>query len=177
MAQGVARACTTPPAATPVAAAPSRFSSAVWLSRAGDETVTVTEKESGSERTVVEVVAEQGGNQIIRKRRSRARSPLGTLDLRPWRSPAADVHPAQARRGSREPRSARRVEVAGRAAGRPLGPSTVRAELSRLEEFGLLEHPHTSAGRVPRQRLPALRRRAAGQGPARLCRASRLSSR
>ena len=29
-------------------------------------TVTGTAKESGSERTVVEVVAEQGGNQIIR---------------------------------------------------------------------------------------------------------------
>jgi heat-inducible transcriptional repressor len=31
----------------------------------------------------------------------------------------------------------------------PWGPSTVRSELARLEEFGLLEHPHTSAGRVP----------------------------
>ncbi len=31
----------------------------------------------------------------------------------------------------------------------PWGPSTVRAELARLEDFGLLEHPHTSAGRVP----------------------------
>jgi heat-inducible transcriptional repressor len=31
----------------------------------------------------------------------------------------------------------------------PWGPSTVRAELSRLEDYGLLEHPHTSAGRVP----------------------------
>lgn len=29
------------------------------------------------------------------------------------------------------------------------GPSTVRAELARLEELGLLQHPHTSAGRVP----------------------------
>src|SRR5688500_11088762 len=27
--------------------------------------------------------------------------------------------------------------------------STVRYELGRLEELGLLEHPHTSAGRVP----------------------------
>ena len=34
----------------------------------------------------------------------------------------------------------------------PWGPSTVRAELARLEEFGLLEHPHTSAGRVPTDR-------------------------
>jgi heat-inducible transcriptional repressor len=34
----------------------------------------------------------------------------------------------------------------------PWGPSTVRAELSRLEEAGLLEHPHTSAGRVPTDR-------------------------
>jgi heat-inducible transcriptional repressor len=31
----------------------------------------------------------------------------------------------------------------------PWGSSTVRAELARLEEIGLLEHPHTSAGRVP----------------------------
>jgi heat-inducible transcriptional repressor len=31
----------------------------------------------------------------------------------------------------------------------PWGPSTVRAELARLEEIGMLEHPHTSAGRVP----------------------------
>ena len=31
----------------------------------------------------------------------------------------------------------------------PWGPSTVRAELARLEDIGMLEHPHTSAGRVP----------------------------
>src|SRR4051812_423627 len=31
----------------------------------------------------------------------------------------------------------------------PWGPSTVRAELARLEEVGLLQHPHPSAGRVP----------------------------
>jgi heat-inducible transcriptional repressor len=31
----------------------------------------------------------------------------------------------------------------------PWGPSTIRAELARLEELGLLHHPHTSAGRVP----------------------------
>jgi heat-inducible transcriptional repressor len=31
----------------------------------------------------------------------------------------------------------------------PWGPSTVRAELARLEEIGLLRHPHTSAGREP----------------------------
>jgi heat-inducible transcriptional repressor len=34
----------------------------------------------------------------------------------------------------------------------PWGPSTVRAELAKLEELGLLEHPHTSAGRVPTDR-------------------------
>jgi len=34
----------------------------------------------------------------------------------------------------------------------PWGPSTVRAELASLEEVGLLEHPHTSAGRVPTDR-------------------------
>jgi heat-inducible transcriptional repressor len=31
------------------------------------------------------------------------------------------------------------------------GPSTIRHELARLEEQGLLAHPHTSAGRVPTQ--------------------------
>jgi heat-inducible transcriptional repressor len=31
----------------------------------------------------------------------------------------------------------------------PAGPSTIRTELSVLEERGLLAHPHTSAGRVP----------------------------
>src|ERR1700744_1766313 len=29
------------------------------------------------------------------------------------------------------------------------GPSTIRHELASLEELGLLQHPHTSAGRVP----------------------------
>ena len=35
------------------------------------------------------------------------------------------------------------------ATGMPWKPSTIRAELARLEELGLLQHPHTSAGRVP----------------------------
>jgi heat-inducible transcriptional repressor len=34
----------------------------------------------------------------------------------------------------------------------PWGSSTVRAELARLEELGLLQHPHTSAGRAPTDR-------------------------
>ncbi len=34
----------------------------------------------------------------------------------------------------------------------PWGPSTIRAEMARLEELGLLRHPHTSAGRVPTDR-------------------------
>ena len=34
----------------------------------------------------------------------------------------------------------------------PWGPSTVRAELATLEEAGLLQHPHTSAGRAPTDR-------------------------
>jgi len=32
------------------------------------------------------------------------------------------------------------------------GPSTIRAELAALEEMELLQHPHTSAGRVPTDR-------------------------
>ena len=48
------------------------------------------------------------------------------------------------------------------ATGMPWKPSTIRAELARLEDLGLLQHPHTSAGRVPTdQRLPPLRGRAA----------------
>src|SRR3954453_14999683 len=31
----------------------------------------------------------------------------------------------------------------------PVSPSTVRHELAELERFGLLTHPHTSAGRGP----------------------------
>ncbi|MDQ4131059.1 MAG: heat-inducible transcription repressor HrcA, partial [Actinomycetota bacterium] len=31
----------------------------------------------------------------------------------------------------------------------PWGPSTIRAELARLEDLDLLSHPHTSAGRIP----------------------------
>jgi heat-inducible transcriptional repressor len=38
----------------------------------------------------------------------------------------------------------------------PWGASTVRSELARLEEAGMLEHPHTSAGRVPTE--PGYRR-------------------
>jgi heat-inducible transcriptional repressor len=34
----------------------------------------------------------------------------------------------------------------------PWGPSTVRAEMARLEEVGLLRHQHTSAGREPTDR-------------------------
>ena len=49
----------------------------------------------------------------------------------------------------------------------PWGPSTVRAELARLEEAGLLEHPHTSAGRVPTDRgYRFYVDRAARRGPA-----------
>src|SRR6202042_3109446 len=34
-------------------------------------------------------------------------------------------------------------------AGFEWGPSTIRHELASLEEQGLLQHPHTSAGRIP----------------------------
>ena len=59
----------------------------------------------------------------------------------------------------------------------PWGPSTVRAELARLEDVGLLEHPHTSAGpRADRPRLPRVRRRAARRAARCPCRASGSSS-
>jgi heat-inducible transcriptional repressor len=37
-------------------------------------------------------------------------------------------------------------------AGMHVSPATVRNELAELERFGLLSHPHTSAGRVPTDR-------------------------
>ena len=39
-------------------------------------------------------------------------------------------------------------DIAGRE-GLDFASSTVRSELARLEQLGLLNHPHTSAGRVP----------------------------
>ncbi len=48
------------------------------------------------------------------------------------------------------------------------GPSTIRNELSLLEEHGLLAHPHVSAGRVPTDaghRYVVDRMLASGQGP------------
>jgi heat-inducible transcriptional repressor len=47
------------------------------------------------------------------------------------------------------------------------GPSTVRNELALLEEYGLLAHPHTSAGRIPTdsgQRYVVDRMLASGKG-------------
>ncbi len=47
------------------------------------------------------------------------------------------------------------------------GPSTVRNELALLEEYGLLDHPHVSAGRVPTdagQRYVVDRLLSSGQG-------------
>jgi len=49
-----------------------------------------------------------------------------------------------------------------------LSPSTVRNELALLEEHGLLDHPHVSAGRVPTdagQRYVVDRLLSSGQGP------------
>ena len=45
-----------------------------------------------------------------------------------------------------EPVGSRRLVESG---GLSISSSTVRYELSELEEYGLLMHPHTSAGRVP----------------------------
>ena len=65
----------------------------------------------------------------------------------------------------RQARILKAVVLEHYATGRPVGSrtlvdsgavtasaSTVRYELGRLEELGLLEHPHTSAGRVPTDR-------------------------
>jgi len=40
-------------------------------------------------------------------------------------------------------------ESLSRLLGRPLSPATIRTIMAELERLGLLDHPHTSAGRVP----------------------------
>ena len=115
--------------------------------------VTGTVKEVDGDRVVIDTVAAQGENQVIR-------------------NAEAEVHVA-----SNAPRipiirdsvlSERQNQILSLVVeryvddGRPVGSralanradidwssSTVRAELASLEEEGFLTHPHTSAGRVP----------------------------
>ena len=122
-------------------------------------TVTGTVKEERDGRVVVETEAEQGGNRIIRN----AEAELADRLSRSLRRRAR--HNRTVEITARQSFILRKV-VEGHVAldqpvgskwiaeqdDMPWGPSTVRAELARLEEIGLLEHPHTSAGRVPTDR-------------------------
>ena len=115
-------------------------------------TVTGKVKEERDGRVVVETEAAQGGNEIIRN----AEAELRRLDVRHNRR--VEITPRQsfllrklveAHRDLDQPVGSKWIAEQDDV---PWGPSTVRAELAKLEELGLLEHPHTSAGRVPTDR-------------------------
>ena len=117
-------------------------------------TVTGKVKEEGDGRVIVETQAEQGGNRIIRN----AEAELETAERRGRHNRGVAIT-------SRQSFLLRKLVEAHRDLDQPVGskwiadqddvpwgPSTVRAELAKLEDTGLLEHPHTSAGRVPTDR-------------------------
>ena len=118
--------------------------------------VSGTVKEERDGRVMVDTVAEQGGNQIIRN----AEAELARKAVR-----ACACHNGPVEITTRQSFILRKVVEGHVDLDQPVGskwladqddvpwgPSTVRAELARLEEVGLLEHPHTSAGRVPTDR-------------------------
>ena len=129
-----------------------------------EQEITVTGHGARGRRTarvIVDTVAEQGGNQIVRNAEAELRPPVaGSRQLRASRGrpPYNGAHAHRATgRCCCKPSSRRHVEL-----GQPVGskwlpstarsrwgPSTIRNELAALEEQGLLAHPHTSAGRVP----------------------------
>ena len=122
--------------------------------------VTGSVKEERDGVVVVDTEAEQGGKRIIRNAEAELADGLSAVDaavapatIGPWRS------------RQRQSFLLRKVVEGHVSLDQPVGskwiaeqddipwgPSTVRAELARLEEIGLLEHPHTSAGRVPTDR-------------------------
>ena len=70
-------------------------------------------------------------------------------DLQPS---ASDGSCAASSRSTSRPASPSARSTSSSARGMRVSPSTVRSELAELERFGLLTHPHTSAGRVPTDR-------------------------
>ncbi len=145
-------------------------------------TVSGTVVEAGDGRIVVDTVAEQGGNADHQA----TRRPSSAHQTLTWRRTMQSPRQQFILRKVVEGRNALDSPVGSRWLAEqddvPWGPSTVRAELARLEDAGLLEHPHTSAGRIPTDRgyrfyvdelltgddLPAVRkRRRAERHPAR----------
>ena len=178
----VARACTSAAGGDP--RTPRRLS--VQFRGMGfpeqEMTITGSEREGGDGPTVVCMIAEQGGNQIIRNAEAeldapeKPRSSFSSRDAAGRTSarfkPARRAPPRQIfiLRKLVEAHVALDQPVASKWLAEqddvPWGPSTVRAELARLQELGLLEHPHTSGGACAHgHRLPALRSRAAEPGP------------
>ena len=116
-------------------------------------TVTGKVKEERDGRVVVETEAAQGDKRIIRNAeaeldtRSRGRHNRG-VEITPRQSFLLRKL-VEAHRELDQPVGSKWIAEQDDV---PWGPSTVRAELAKLEELGLLEHPHTSAGRVPTDR-------------------------
>ena len=117
-------------------------------------TVTGSVKEERDGRVVVETEAEQGGKRIIRN----AEAELRPLSGGSRHNRGVEITPRQsfllrklveAHRDLDQPVGSKWIAEQDDV---PWGPSTVRAELAKLEDIGLLEHPHTSAGRVPTDR-------------------------
>ena len=146
---GGARLHARPPAATRARCAACRSSSAAWACPSRRSSSPAPRRTTRGHRGSLE--AAQGGNKIIRN----AEAELATAPRirTAWRS-------APARRFILRKVVEAHVELDQPVGSKwiaeqddvPWGPSTVRAELARLEEAGLLEHPHTSAGRVPTDR-------------------------
>ncbi len=113
-------------------------------------TVSGKEREGGEGTVILELVAEQGGKKIIKNAEAELQGPS--------RFKAVEISSRQSfiLRKVVEAHVERDQPVASKWIAElddvPWGPSTVRAELARLEEVGLLEHPHTSAGRIPTDR-------------------------
>ena len=119
-----------------------------------------TVKSVDGDRVVIDTVAAQGDNQIIRNAEAEARSssglraeagarrPLPRMSVDAFRAPGADSAGWSSMRIWRRRSPLPSKEIAEKPEVE-WGPSTVRAELAALEAAGYLTHPHTSAGRVP----------------------------
>ena len=120
--------------------------------------VTGSVKEERDGSVVVETEAEQGGKRIIRNAEAELQHVLTGRMAGARHNRTVDISERQSflLRKVVEGHVSLDQPVGSKwiaeQADIPWGPSTVRAELARLEEIGLLEHPHTSAGRVPTDR-------------------------
>ena len=133
-------------------------------------------REERDGRVMVETVAEQDGNQIVRNAEAELSLGRRAHEVGSRAAPTIDSMLSE-----RQQMLLRRVVEAHVEIGQPVGskwlseredvrwsPSTIRYELAALEELGYLNHPHTSAGRVPTDAgLPPVRRLGAARAAAR----------